>query len=192
MPVALLSVSDKTGLVPFASALHELGWSLLASGGTAKALRDASLPVQEVSEYTRSPEILGGRVKTLHPAVHGGILSRGTADDLADLERIHAGQIDMVVVNLYPFQKTVLKADVTYAEAIENIDIGGVALIRAAAKNNDRVAIVTDPAAYQEVLAEINQQGQVGADTRKALALKGFQHTAEYDTAIAAYLQRAL
>ena len=192
MPVALLSVSDKTGLVPFASALHELGWSLLASGGTAKALRDTGLPVQEVSEYTKSPEILGGRVKTLHPAVHGGILSRGTPDDLADLERIHAGQIDMVVVNLYPFQKTVAKPDVTCAEAIENIDIGGVALIRAAAKNNDRVAIVTDPAAYETVLAEIRQQGQIGVGTRKALALKGFQHTAGYDTAIAAYLQQAL
>ncbi len=148
MPTALLSVSDKSGLVDLAHQLTKLGWHLLASGGTATAIQKAGLEVQDVASYTGSPEILGGRVKTLHPAVHGGILARETVSDQTDLTRIHARLIDLVVVNLYPFQKTVNKPDVKLSDAIENIDIGGVALIRAAAKNYERVAVVTDPADY--------------------------------------------
>ncbi|RPI34241.1 MAG: bifunctional phosphoribosylaminoimidazolecarboxamide formyltransferase/IMP cyclohydrolase PurH [Chloroflexota bacterium] len=188
MPTALFSLSDKRGLVELARGLHVLGWSLLASGGTATALRAANLSVQDVAEYTGSPEILGGRVKTLHPAVHGGILARSSASDAADLEKIHAAPIDLVAVNLYPFVETINKPDVTLDDAIENIDIGGVALIRAAAKNYTRVAILTDPADYPRVLAEIQAGGQVSAETRRCLAEKAFAHTAAYDTAISAYL----
>ncbi len=160
MSTALLSVSDKRGLVEMARALHELGWDMLASGGTAKALRQAGLPVTDVAEYTGSPEVLGGRVKTLHPAVHGGILSRSTDADFADLERISARQIDLVAVNLYPFQQTVLRTDVSLDEAIEDIDIGGVALIRAAAKNFARVVVLTDPADYDPVVASCVRKAQ--------------------------------
>jgi phosphoribosylaminoimidazolecarboxamide formyltransferase / IMP cyclohydrolase len=188
MPTALLSVSDKRGLLEIARGLHELGWDMLASGGTAKALRQASLPVIDVAEYTGSPEVLGGRVKTLHPAVHGGILSRSTDADFADLERISARQIDLVAVNLYPFQQTVLHADVSLDEAIENIDIGGVALIRAAAKNFARVVVLTDPTDYDPVLRELREKSAVGSVTRHHLARKAFDHTAAYDAAIAAYL----
>ena len=188
MSTALLSVFDKTNLVPFAQALRDLGWTLLASGGTAKALRDANLPVTQVADYTGSPEILGGRVKTLHPAIHGGILARSLDSDRADLERIHAQMIDLVVCNLYPFQQTIAKPNVTFADAIENIDIGGVALIRAAAKNLERVTLVCDPGDYAAVLAEIKSNGQTSAATRKRLAIKGFAHTAEYDSAIRDYL----
>lgn len=192
MQTALLSVSDKTGLVELASQLAALGWNLLASGGTAAALRGAGLPVEEIASYTGSPEILGGRVKTLHPAVHGGILARKTGSDQADLEQIHARMIDLVVVNLYPFQQTIRKPDVTIEEAIENIDIGGVALIRAAAKNHSRVVVVTDPCDYQPLLDELRQHGEVTEAMRKKLAVKAFQHTASYDAAIAGYLAQAL
>ena len=130
---ALLSVHDKTGLIPFASGLSRLGFQLIASGGTAKALREAGLTVTDVSEYTGSPEILGGRVKTLHPAIHGGLLARTIESDQADLERLKLDYIDVVAVNLYPFEATIAKPGVTLEEAIEQIDIGGVALIRAAA-----------------------------------------------------------
>ncbi len=136
MPNAILSVYDKTGLVDFARGLHVLGWSLLASGGTAKLLRENQIPVTEVADYTGSPEILGGRVKTLHPAIHGGLLARGTGDDLAELLKLGWETIDLAVVNLYPFEQTVAKPGVTVEEAVENIDIGGVTLIRAAAKNH--------------------------------------------------------
>ncbi|MEQ1868106.1 MAG: bifunctional phosphoribosylaminoimidazolecarboxamide formyltransferase/IMP cyclohydrolase, partial [Micropepsaceae bacterium] len=148
MPTALFSVHDKTGLVDFARGLHNLGWSLIASGGTANLIRQNSIPVTEVADYTGSPEILGGRVKTLHPAIHGGLLARGTEADRADLDRISADYIDLVAVNLYPFEQTIAKPDVTLAEAIENIDIGGVTLIRASAKNSERVTLVCDPADY--------------------------------------------
>ncbi|MBI5030746.1 MAG: bifunctional phosphoribosylaminoimidazolecarboxamide formyltransferase/IMP cyclohydrolase [Chloroflexi bacterium] len=188
MPAALLSVFDKTNLISFATELAKLNWTLLASGGTAKALRDANLPVTEVADYTGSPEILGGRVKTLHPAIHGGILARATEDDDTDLARIHAQRIDLVAVNLYPFQQTIAKPNVTLADAIENIDIGGVALIRAAAKNMERVTLVCDPMDYDAVLAEIKSNGQTSAETRRRLAVKGFAHTAEYDSAIRNYL----
>lgn len=187
MPIALLSVYDKTGLVAFASALDRLGWKLLASGGTARALDEAGLTVQEVAEYTNSPEILGGRVKTLHPAVHGGILARDEAGDRSDLLRIGAQYIDMVVVNLYPFEQTVSRPDATLADAVENIDIGGVALIRAAAKNFERVTIVVDPSDYDSLLSELSTGPSLPA-TRRRLAFKGFARTAAYDQAISTYL----
>ena len=147
-PVALLSVSDKTGLVPLAEALHRThGYTLLSSGGTAKVLQDAGLPVTRVSEYTGAPEILGGRVKTLHPRVHGGILAkRGDSSHQADLQQQGIEPIDVVVVNLYPFRETVAKPDVTWDQAIENIDIGGPTMVRSAAKNHKWVSIVVNSA----------------------------------------------
>lgn len=190
VPTALISVSDKTGLVEFAAELANLGWQLLASGGTARVLQSAGVSVQEVSDYTSSPQILGGRVKTLHPAVHGGILARNTTEDLTNLEKIHARIIDMVVVNLYPFQNTISTTGCTYEQAVESIDIGGVALIRAAAKNAERVTVVTSPADYQLVLGELADKGSVSAEERHHLSIKAFQHTAAYDTAIAGYLQK--
>jgi phosphoribosylaminoimidazolecarboxamide formyltransferase/IMP cyclohydrolase len=190
MPTAILSVHNKDGLIDFARGLHALGWRLLASGGTAKLLRANQLPVTEVAEYTGSPEILGGRVKTLHPAIHGGLLARPTEADRADLDRLGWDYIDLVAVNLYPFEETIAKPDVTPAEAIENIDIGGVTLMRAAAKNHERVTLLCDPADYGAVLVEL-QSGGVSAETRRRLALKGFAQTAHYDAAIAAYLNPA-
>lgn len=187
MPTAILSVHDKTGLVDFARGLRDLGWSLIASGGTAKALRSENLPVTEVAEYTHSPEILGGRVKTLHPAIHGGLLARATEADHAELLNLGWDYIDLVAVNLYPFEATIARPGVTFDEAIENIDIGGVTLIRAAAKNHQRVTLVCDPADYAAVLDELKAGGVTDA-TRKRLAIKGFAATSHYDTAIAAYL----
>ena len=184
---ALLSVSDKTGLVDFARGLHEAGVGLIASGGTATALHSAGLPAREVSELTGFPEILGGRVKTLHPAVHGGILARPTAEHQAELAAHGLTPIDLVVCNLYPFAATVARPGVTLAEAVEQIDIGGVTLLRAAAKNHARVAIVCDPADYAEVLAAV-QAGALDDALLSRLALKAFQHTAAYDAAIAGYL----
>lgn len=188
MPVALLSVSDKRGLVEFGSGLHELGWKLLASGGTARTLRQANLTVKDVSEYTNSPEILGGRVKTLHPAVHAGILAGDKEQDQADLDRVSASRIDLVVVNLYPFQEVIAGEDIRLEDAIESIDIGGVALIRAAAKNYARVAVLTDPDDYAAALAELRHAGEISPETRYRLACRAFSHTAGYDSAIAAYL----
>jgi phosphoribosylaminoimidazolecarboxamide formyltransferase / IMP cyclohydrolase len=187
MPRAILSVHDKTGLIDFARGLHELGWTLIASGGTAKALRDHAVPAIDVADYTGSPEILGGRVKTLHPAVHGGLLARATAADHTELLNLGWDYIDLVAVNLYPFEATIAKPDVTFDEVIENIDIGGVTLIRAAAKNHQRVTLVCDPADYSAVLNQL-QAGGVSAATRQHLALKGFAATAHYDTAIFSYL----
>jgi phosphoribosylaminoimidazolecarboxamide formyltransferase/IMP cyclohydrolase len=187
MPKAILSVHDKTGLVDFARGLVDLGWTLLASGGTAKLLRENSIPVTEVAEYTKSPEILGGRVKTLHPAVHGGLLARPTEADHLQLLDLGWDYIDLVAVNLYPFEQTIARAGVTYAEVIENIDIGGVTLIRAAAKNHARVTLVCDPADYGEVLDALNSGGVAG-EMRKRLAVKGFQSTAHYDAIISGYL----
>ena len=187
MPKAILSVHDKTGLVEFARGLAALGWTLLASGGTARLLNSNGLAVTEVADYTGSPEILGGRVKTLHPAIHGGLLARPTASDHAELAKLGWDYIDLVAVNLYPFEQTIAKTGVTLADAIENIDIGGVTLIRAAAKNHERVTLVCDPADYTGVLAEL-QAGGISAATRRKLAVKGFTQTAHYDTAIAAYL----
>ena len=188
MPTAILSVHDKTGLLDFARSLADLGWRLLASGGTAKALREQGVPVTEVAEYTRSPEILGGRVKTLHPAIHGGLLARPTAADHQQLLELGWDFIDLAAVNLYPFEETIARAGVSYAEAIENIDIGGVTLIRAAAKNHERVTLVCDPADYAAVLAGV-RSGGISPEMRRQLAVKGFARTMQYDTNIHAYLE---
>ncbi|GAB4486115.1 MAG: hypothetical protein Fur0016_06020 [Anaerolineales bacterium] len=187
MPTAILSVHDKTGLVEFAQGLAALGWRLLASGGTAKLLRENGLTVTEVADYTGSPEILGGRVKTLHPAIHGGLLARPTEADHQELLALGWDYLDLVAVNLYPFEATIAKADVSYDEVIENIDIGGVTLIRAAAKNHARVTLVCDPADYLSVLDAL-KGGAIPFEMRKRLAVKGFQSTAHYDTMISAYL----
>ena len=190
-PFALLSVSDKTGLVPLAEALHHRhGYQLLSSGGTATVLETAGLPVIRVSDHTGAPEILGGRVKTLHPRVHGGILAR--RDDpshQSDLKAQGIEPIDLVVVNLYPFQDTVARPDVTWQEAIEKIDIGGPAMVRAAAKNHADVAVLTSPQQYGTVLEALEGSVDgVPADLRQRLALEAFQHTAAYDTAISAWM----
>src|SRR5574341_1611446 len=169
MPRAVLSVHNKTGIVEFAQGLSSLGWTLLASGGTAKLLRENGLTVTEVADYTRSPEILGGRVKTLHPAIHGGLLARPTEADRAELIKLGWDTIDLVAVNLYPFERIIAQPGVALAEAIENIDIGGVTLIRAAAKNHERVTLVCDPADYPSVLAELSS-GEMTAETRRRLA----------------------
>ena len=187
---ALLSVSDKTGLVELAQALHELGFALIASGGTARAIRDTGLPVQDVADLTQAPEMLGGRVKTLHPAVHGGILARNIDSDQTDMKAQGYRNIDLVVCNLYPFQETIAKEGVTLPDAVEQIDIGGVTLLRAAAKNHLRVTILCDPADYNTVLAELRGQGDTNLPTRQLLALKAFQHTAVYDDAIANFLRQ--
>jgi phosphoribosylaminoimidazolecarboxamide formyltransferase / IMP cyclohydrolase len=189
MPTAILSVYDKTGLLDFARGLADLGWTLLASGGTAKLLRENSISVTEVAEYTKSPEILGGRVKTLHPAIHGGLLARPTQEDRQQLLDLHWDYIDLVAVNLYPFEDTIGRANVTYADAIENIDIGGVTLIRAAAKNHERVTLVCAPSDYATILEEL-RNGGISEKTRAKLALKGFASTAHYDTAIHDYLKK--
>jgi phosphoribosylaminoimidazolecarboxamide formyltransferase/IMP cyclohydrolase len=189
MPTAILSVHNKTGLVEFAKGLSDLGWTLLASGGTAKVLRENQIAVTEVADYTKSPEILGGRVKTLHPAIHGGLLARSTEDDHRQLLDLGWDYIDLAAVNLYPFEETVARSNVTYADAIENIDIGGVALIRAAAKNHDRVTLVCDPSDYGAVLEEL-RHGGISAERRATLALKGFESTAHYDTAIHDFLKK--
>lgn len=186
-PRALLSVSDKRGLLDFARQLHAAGVQLIASGGTARQLAEAGLPAVAVEDLTGFPEILGGRVKTLHPAIHGGILARRTPEHLAELEQHGLAPIDLVVVNLYPFQQTVSQPGVTLAEAIEQIDIGGVALLRAAAKNLESVTVVCDPADYDGVAAAF-AQGGTSSEFRQQLALKAFRHTADYDTAISAYL----
>lgn len=187
MPKAILSVHDKTNLISFARGLHELGWTLLASGGTARALREDEISVTEVAEYTHAPEILGGRVKTLHPAIHGGVLARATDSDLEELQQLHWDYIDLVAVNLYPFQETVAQENVTLDEAIENIDIGGVTLMRAAAKNFQRVTLVCDPREYENVLNEL-REGGVKETTRHRLAVQGFALTKQYDAAIHAFL----
>lgn len=187
MPEALLSVHDKTGLVEFAHGLHNLGWKLIASGGTARLLRENHLPVTEVADYTGSPEILGGRVKTLHPAIHGGILARDIPEHVDELTQLGWHLIDMVVVNLYPFEETIAQPDVTLAKAIEQIDIGGVTLIRAAAKNHQRVTLVCYPQDYEQVMDALQSNG-VNEQLRKELAVKGFRMTTHYDAMIANYL----
>ncbi|HEX7667107.1 MAG TPA: bifunctional phosphoribosylaminoimidazolecarboxamide formyltransferase/IMP cyclohydrolase [Polyangiaceae bacterium] len=185
--LALLSVSDKTNLIPFARALAAQGVALLSSGGTAKTLAAEGIPVETVENYTGSPEVMDGRVKTLHPRVHGGILSRGEKDK-GDLDRLGAKAIDLVIVNLYPFEKVASNSASSHADIVENIDIGGPSMVRSAAKNHARVAVVCDPADYDAVLAEIKEGGEVKADTRARLAAKAFAHTAAYDAAISGYL----
>ncbi|MEE8473853.1 MAG: bifunctional phosphoribosylaminoimidazolecarboxamide formyltransferase/IMP cyclohydrolase [Myxococcota bacterium] len=190
---ALLSVSDKSGLVEFARGLHGIGVELIASGGTARALRQADLDVIDVATLTGSPEMLGGRVKTLHPRIHGGLLARrDLAEDVADLEKYDLPTIDLVAVNLYPFEATVAQEGVSLAEAIEKIDIGGPSMIRSAAKNHAHVAVVVDPADYPALLEELGaQSGELLDDTRARLAVKAFQRTGAYDAAIHHYLARA-
>ena len=188
MPTAILSVYDKTGIVEFAQGLASLGWTLLASGGTASLLRNNGITVTEVADYTKSPEILGGRVKTLHPAIHGGLLARPTDADHKELLNLGWDYIDLVAVNLYPFEATIAKPNVAYDEVIENIDIGGVTLIRAAAKNHERVILVCDPADYASVLSDL-KKGGIPFDARKGFAIKGFQATSHYDEMISGYLK---
>lgn len=187
-PRAILSVYDKMGLLGLGRALASMDWELVASGGSARTLAEAGLPVRDVSAVTGFPEMLGGRVKTLHPAVHGGILARDLPEDDDDLAANDIRPVQLVVCNLYPFQETVRQPNVSLAEAVEQIDIGGVALLRAAAKNFGRVTVLCDPADYGLVLHQLRETGTVDAATRQKLALKAFQHTRDYDTAIAAYL----
>jgi phosphoribosylaminoimidazolecarboxamide formyltransferase/IMP cyclohydrolase len=184
---ALLSVSDKTGLVPFAQRLAARGVALLSTGGTLRALAEAGVPVTSVEEYTGSPEVMDGRVKTLHPRVHGGILMRGAVDD-ADLARLGGARIDLVVVNLYPFEKTLAGGEATLAELVETIDIGGPSMVRSAAKNHARVTVVCDPADYDLVARAIEANGDTTPSLRRRLAAKAFGHTAAYDGAIAGWL----
>ena len=187
-PTALLSVSNKEGLVPLAQGLLAAGYQLISSGGTAAALAEAGLPVTKVAQHTGAPEILGGRVKTLHPRIHGGILAkRADASHQADLEAQGIPPIDVVVVNLYPFRETIARPDVTWEQAIENIDIGGPAMVRAAAKNHADVAVLTSPSQYPAFL-EALAAGAIGSELRRQLALEAFRHTAEYDTAISGWL----
>ncbi len=187
---ALLSVSDKTGLVDFARGLDTMGVKLISTGGTAKSLMDAGLPVTEVADYTGFPEMLDGRVKTLHPKIHGAILARrDSLEHMAALTKHAIPPIDLVVVNLYPFRQTVAKPGCSLDDAIENIDIGGPALVRAAAKNHAHVGVVVDPADYPALLDELSANGrQLGSATRFRLAQKAFSHTAAYDGAISNYL----
>lgn len=191
MPIrrALISVSDKTGLVEFARALSARGVELLSTGGTHKALADAGLPVRTVQDYTGSPEVMAGRVKTLHPRVHGGLLGREGTDD-ADLARLGGAYIDVVIVNLYPFEQTLRRADASFEDLIENIDIGGPSMLRSAAKNHERVTVVCDPADYAEVMKEIEAQGETTRETRRRLAAKVFAHTSAYDGMIAGWLSK--
>ncbi len=189
---ALLSVFDKRELIELARVLAQTGAELLASGGTRTALVDSGLPVTDVADYTGQPEILGGRVKTLHPKIHAGILARrDVADDLATLERQGFPLIDLVVVNLYPFESTIAQKDATFADAVENIDIGGPSLIRAAAKNHLHVAVMTSPEQYGGVIAAIRDHGGTSLADRRLLAVEAFRRTGAYDQAIAAYLGRA-
>ncbi len=187
---AIISVSDKTGLVDFARGLVQAGWEIYSTGGTKKAMDDAGLSVKSISDLTGFPEILDGRVKTLHPVVYGGILARREIPEhMAQLKKNNIGTIDLVAVNLYPFVQTVSKEGCTFDEAIENIDIGGPTLIRAAAKNFKDVTVIVDPKDYKNVLEEIKNGGP-GFEARKKLATKAFQHVAVYDTAISQYLRQ--
>ena len=186
---ALLSVSDKTGLVEFAHGLARHGVKILSTGGTAVALREAGVSVRDVSEVTGFPELFGGRVKTLHPAIHGGILyRRGVGSDEEDRHKHGIVSIDLVAVNLYPFERTVAAPDVTLADAVEQIDIGGPALIRAASKNHNHVVVVTDPGQYGEILTAVDRFGGVPVETARGLARRAYERTSAYDAAIARYL----
>ncbi|MEO7041674.1 MAG: bifunctional phosphoribosylaminoimidazolecarboxamide formyltransferase/IMP cyclohydrolase [Gemmatimonadaceae bacterium] len=187
MPLALLSVSDKSGLTEFARGLVELGWNLVSTGGTARALRTAGLAVRDVSDLTHFPEMLDGRVKTLHPMIHGGLLARRDSAEHAETVRVHAiPWIDLVAVNLYPFRETAARTDASTDDIVEQIDIGGPAMLRSAAKNFDAVTVVCDPIDYPRVLAALQAKDD-DLDLRKRLAAKVFEHTAAYDGAIASW-----
>lgn len=186
---ALLSVSDKRGIVELARFLHDKGIEIISTGGTMKAIEDAGIPVTYVSDVTGTPEMMDGRVKTLNPKIHGAILAvRDNPEHVKAMKEHDIKPIDLVVVNLYPFQQTIAKPDVTLAEAIENIDIGGPCMVRASAKNNKYVAIVTNPAKYGEIISILQKDGEFSDQYRLELAQEAFHHTAVYDTAIAAYL----
>ena len=188
MALALLSVSNKEGIVSLANSLIEYGYDIISSGGTAKVLREADVEVSKVSEYTGAPEILGGRVKTLHPRIHGGILAkRDNEEHDADRKTNGIQLIDVVAVNLYPFQATVADPYVSWEKAIENIDIGGPTMVRSAAKNHKHVSILTNPEQY-DIFVDALRDGSVD-DLRQSLALAAFQHTAEYDEAISKWMK---
>lgn len=190
---ALLSVSDKTGIVELAQRLHALGVELLSTGGTMKALQEAGIPVTGVSDVTGFPECLDGRVKTLHPAIHAGLLAmRSNPEHMRQLAELGIQPIDLVVINLYPFRQTIARPGVTFEEAIENIDIGGPTMLRAAAKNWQDVAVVVEPADYDAVLGELEQTGEVSRETKLRLCYKVFEHTAQYDCLIQQYLRAQL
>ncbi|CAI7570046.1 unnamed protein product [Penicillium palitans] len=186
---AIISVYDKTGLLDLAKGLVKQEVRLLASGGTAKMIREAGFPVEDVSAITNAPEMLGGRVKTLHPAVHGGILARDIESDEKDLAEQKISKVDYVVCNLYPFKETVAKVNVTIDEAVEEVDIGGVTLLRAAAKNHKRVTILSDPRDYSDFLKEL-EAGAINEASRKLYALKAFEQTADYDSAISSFFRK--
>jgi len=189
---ALISVSNKTGVVEFAQQLRSLGWEIIATGGTMKLLADSGVEVINISDVTGFPEICDGRVKTLHPKVHGGLLAR--RDDESHLQALKDNQIefiDMVCVNLYPFRQTIAKPDVTMEDAIENIDIGGPSMLRSAAKNYKDVTVVCDPADYAQIIEEIKASGNTTVQTRLQLSAKAYTHTAEYDSMIATYMRKA-
>ena len=191
---ALLSVSDKTGLVDFATGLRDLGVEMLSTGGTARALADAGLPVIPVEDVTGFPEMMDGRVKTLHPRIHGGILARrDIPGHMEKLKEHDIAPIDIVVVNLYPFKQTISKPDCTFEDAIENIDIGGPTMLRSAAKNFASVSVIIDPSDYKMVLDDMkNTNGEVSKETNFKLAVKVFETTSDYDRAITDYLQKKL
>ena len=187
---ALISLSDKSGILDFAKALVDLDYEILSTGGTAKMLAENGLPVTNVSDVTGFPECLDGRVKTLHPMIHAGILAmRGNPEHMAQLEKLGVAPIDIIAVNLYPFKKTVLKPGVSREEVIENIDIGGPTMIRAAAKNWQDVAVIVDPADYEIVISQLREKGEVDRDVKLKLAYKVFNMTSAYDTMIASYLR---
>jgi len=190
----LISVSDKTGVVDFAKALSEYGVTFLSTGGTAKILREAGLDVTDVSDYTGFPEMMDGRVKTLHPKVHGALLGlRENAEHVAKMKEHSIEPIDMVVVNLYPFKQAIAKPGCTLQEAIENIDIGGPSMLRSAAKNFSHVSVVIDPDDYKHILEDMNNSnGEVSYKTNFKLAVKVYKSTSEYDAMIAAYLDEQI
>ncbi len=187
---AIVSVSDKTGIVEFSQTLVDMGVKIFSTGGTASALRDAGIDVTDVSEYTGFPEMMDGRVKTLHPKIHGGILARReNPDDMNELKKHAIKRFDMIIVNLYPFEKTIARKDVTFDEAVENIDIGGPSMLRAAAKNFKDVVVIIDSDDYGIIIKEMHENnGEINQKTRLSLAQKVFSTTARYDSAIADYL----
>ncbi|MEW6419168.1 MAG: IMP cyclohydrolase [Nitrospirota bacterium] len=189
---AIISVSNKKGIVDFAQELNSMGIEIISTGGTAKTLKESGIPVKDVSEYTGSPEMLGGRVKTLHPKIHGGILSRrDNPNDMEEIKKYGIGLIDMVVVNLYPFEETISRPGVSFDEAIENIDIGGPTMLRSASKNFKDVVVIVDPSDYEKIIKEMkNLDGALSFRTRLELSKKVFGHTSRYDTIIADYLTR--
>ena len=190
---ALISVFDKSGVMEFAKALERLGYEILSTGGTFRMLAAGGVAATEVSAVTQFPEVLDGRVKTLHPVIHAGILAvRSNTAHMAKLEALGIDTIDIVALNLYPFAQTIEKPGATLAEAIENIDIGGPAMMRSAAKNFQDVAVVTDPVDYKTIIAQLENSGEINAETKLRLAYKGFAHTAQYDALIAQYLKEYL